>query len=244
MSQVASCTNPSPFEDPPASCPGDPQATPVCLSPDQLIPPVAPAVAPGEPPIAVIPPGCSNVTQTFFHQLFYGETEDGAIARQQETLDRMSEAAGGKPVQVVEWRVVYGDVEIAAGGARRRRLAQLPSGLDPIGIMGYFVIEGGDVADLQNVVSEFSDVGEAVDENGRPILSQRQVRSCEWQLCYESVIGVCTCELVKLLLLFGIRIRILQRWCFLAAWHAVLHGHFVCLTQRQLSAAGKTRNRA
>lgn len=171
--QVASCASPLPFVDAVPSCPGDPQATPVCISPDQLQPPGAlPAAAP-----MPAPGPCPDTTQTFFHNFFAGETEDGAIARQEETLERMSAAAGGKPVAVVEWRVVYGNSPDgdAEAAARRRRLAQA-EGLDPIGVMGYFLIEGGDAADLQNVVSEFSGVGESIDENGRPILSQRQVR--------------------------------------------------------------------
>eukprot|EP00892_Ulva_mutabilis_P012396 jgi/Ulvmu1/9529/UM053_0018.1 len=174
--QVATCMSPLPFADPAAACPGDPAAVAVCLSPDQLQPPANATAAAA--PLGVPLPGCANITRTFYHQFFPGTTVDGAIARQDETLEQMSDAAGGKPVSVVEWKVVYGEdgedgEDAADAGGSRRRLAQI-GGQSPIGVMGYFLIQDGDVADLQSVVGVFSGVGETIDENGRPILSQRQ----------------------------------------------------------------------
>ena len=172
--QVASCASALPFEDAAASCPTTPGAVPVCITAGQLL---ANGTLPGSvaPPNATLPLPC-NESQTFFHQFFPGETQDGAISRQDETVDQMSQAAGGKVVSVVDWVVVVGEgasSPAAAGGGRR--LTQVA---DDIGVMGYFLVEGGDVADLRNIVERFSGIGETVDENGRPILSQRQVCLC------------------------------------------------------------------
>lgn len=199
--QLATCASPLPFNDTLASCPGDPLAVAVCLSADQLQPATTPVAGPLLAPDGTPCLGCTNVTQTFYHQFFPGVTEDGALARQDETLERMSDAAGGKPVSVVEWKTVFGneDGSGATETGAARRLAQA-AGQDPIGVMGYFLIEGGDAADLQNVVSEFSGVGETIDENGRPILSQRQVRTSaclRWwpQHCVALRCGVGVCAL-------------------------------------------------
>lgn len=228
-----SCATPLPFEDAVASC-SDPEAVPVCLSPDQLVLNATALAANG-----TIPPnlyGCdANVTsQTFFHQFFPGQTKEGAEARQQETLERMRSVVSDKPVSVVQWTAVFAEAGSpapaeetpaavpaqAAGPAaaliganalgtaalvdeapQRRLLArwaggavpvtvpkrysmsasgaqrslQQQEGQDPIGVMGYFLVVGGTMEDLQSLVQEFSGVGQTIGEDGTPFLTQRQV---------------------------------------------------------------------
>lgn len=109
--QTPVCASPLPFKDPPASC-YDPEALPVCLSPDQLVLNATALAQNG-----TLPPnlyGCdANVTsETFFHQFFPGETVQGANAREEDTLARMkSVVSGDKPVSVVSWTAVYGSAD-------------------------------------------------------------------------------------------------------------------------------------